>query len=98
MLVPSTVVRSCGGDLPEPKKLRRFIILAIPVLSPIEAASSRHFSAPANSAASSPDRQFETCSVFLQQLDRTYLGRGIMKTTFAPPTKANIFSMFFRRF
>jgi hypothetical protein len=58
MLVPSTVVRSCGGDLPEPKKLSRFIILAKPVLSPNAAASSRHFSAPANSAASSPDRRF----------------------------------------
>jgi hypothetical protein len=42
MLVPSTVVRSCGGDSLESKKLRRFMILANPVLSPIEAASSRH--------------------------------------------------------
>jgi hypothetical protein len=52
MLVPSTVVRSWGGDSPEPKKLSKFISLALPVLSPIAAASSRHFSAPANSAAS----------------------------------------------
>jgi hypothetical protein len=78
--------------------LSKLINLAFPVLSPIAAASSRHFSAPANSAASSPDRRFDTWSVFLQQPARTYLGSGMMKTTFAPPTNANIFSMFFRQF
>jgi hypothetical protein len=64
-----------------------FSSLAFPVLSPMAAASSSHFSALENSAASSPDRRFDTCSVSLQQPERTYLGRGIMKTTFAPPQR-----------
>jgi hypothetical protein len=80
------------------KEAKEIYYPASPVLSPMTAASSRHFSAPANSAASSPDRRLNTCSVSLQQPERTYLGRGMTKTTLAPPTKANIFSICFKQF
>jgi hypothetical protein len=74
------------------------ISLAVPVRSPVAAASDRLFSAPENSAATSPDRRLDTWVSSLQQENRTYLGRGIMKTTLAPPTKAKIFSICFMQF
>ncbi len=52
MLAPSTVVRSCGEDSPEPKKLRMLISLAFPA-----AASDKLFSAQRNSAAYSAERR-----------------------------------------
>jgi hypothetical protein len=98
MLAPSTVVRSWGRDSQEPKNLRMLINLAFPVRSPAAAASNKLFSAPENLAVNSPDRRLDTWSVSLQQADRTYLGRGIMKTTFAPPTKARAFSRCLKQF
>ncbi len=74
-----------------------FTNLAFPVRSPVAAASAKLFSAPENLAANSEERRFAAWLVSLQQADRTYRGRGIMKTTFAPPTNASTFSICFRQ-
>jgi hypothetical protein len=86
-----------GKDSQESKKHRMSNSLAFLVHSPTAAASAKLFSAPENSAANSPARRLDTCSVSLQQADRTSLGSGIMKTTIAPPVNISTFSICFKQ-
>jgi hypothetical protein len=92
MLVPSTVVRSCKGDLSGPKNSRIFKILASEVSVPAAAASERLFSDPEISLKKSGSWRFDTWLVSSQQATRTYLGSGTVSNVLAPPVLEIIFS------
>ena len=60
MLVPSTVVSSCGLDSSGPKNSNTLRILASAVLLPGAAASDRNFSDPDSSRRKSGSRRFDS--------------------------------------
>jgi hypothetical protein len=95
MLVPSTVDSSCKGDSSGPKNSIMFRTFAFAVSSPAAAASERLFSDPDISLKKSGSWRFVTWVVSSQQAAVTYLGRGTVRKTLAPPVFEIIFSTSF---